>query len=512
MKRYTFSTMNRILVLIICLVLTACTKESAAEIEEVGSEKTEQKGPEITILNTPDVIEVVTDLNIKVTDDHTVTTKIIINGVEAISSTQKEFKLTIDPFDYNIGVAQVRINSINDLKEENNKDLSIEIKRLLFSDKSFYYKKNDTQGQRFISIHTTTGSLIELQKIDDPLDGDFYATENFEKQNLIVTRYEIPGIFSNLSGVQSYMDVPIGIVVNADQTPFYPDFFPKNGQLTFETEGVNNLVANNYNSGIFSNDPNNSESYQLIYSQDYDESFFISTAPDIGNPIENYAYLIVNDLTKSMYSSQDLKSPSRIGVIDIPVDSDFRLNLYGFDDESAFNNQKFNEVYVSRVSSSGKVEVPIIEEFDVYQARLTYSYNRTNVWVNQKNLDQPIEPLKVDVVQNGRSIEFIDDYDYLSFGFTNTNQSKTVVWGFISKYKKDMAIPFYEFEIPQVIAILLNTESLSLDISEASSQSFLNCTLYEGHDNIYNSEQLLIEPNFSTNRDGFVFKRSLDIL
>tara|TARA_R110002167_G_scaffold87704_1_gene236794 strand:- start:240 stop:1739 length:1500 start_codon:yes stop_codon:yes gene_type:complete len=498
---------------IIYIVLSGCTKESVEKIEKDISGQTEQKGPEITILNKPSIIEVITDLNIKITDDNNITTTIFVDGVEVISTTEKEFKLTIDPFDYKIGMASVSIISINELKKESNTDLSIEIKRLLFSDKSFFYKKNDTQGQRFISVHTGSGNLIELQKIDDSQDGNFYATEDFEKQNLIVTRYEIPGQFNSLSGVLSYTDVAIGTVVSSDQTPVYPDFFPKNGQLSLETENLTDLVAENYNSSLISDNPNNLASYRLIYSQDYNEKFFISTSSDIMNPIENYKYFVINSLTKTMYSNQDLKSPLRISTIDIPVDSDFRLNLYGFDDENAFSDQRFNEVYVSRVSTYGKVEIPIIEEFDVYQARLAYSYDRTDVLVNHKDIDSPIEPLKVDMIQNERNIEFIDTYDFLSFGFTNINQPNSVVWGFISKYKKEMTIPFYTFEIPQEIAFLLNANSLSLDISKASSQtSFLNCTLYKGHDHVYNSEQLIVEPNVSANRDGFVFKRTLDIL
>lgn len=512
MKSIVFSTINQILILVICVVLSGCTKASTEEAKKDDSEETEQKGPEITILNKPNVIEVVTDLNIKIIDDNNVTTKVIVNGTEAISSDEKEFKLIIDPFDYMIGDASVNIISTNSLKKESTTDFSIEIKRLLFSDKTFFYKRNDTQGQRFISVHTATGNLIELQKIDDAQDGNFYASEDFEKQNLIVTRYEIPGQYPAISGVQSFMDVVIGTVVTTDQTPINPDFFPKNVQLTFETEGITDLIANNYNSGIFNNASNSSTLYNLIYSQDYNENFFISTSPEIMNPIENYNYFIINDLTKSTYSNQDLKSPLSINTIAIPVDSDFRLNLYGFEDEDAFSNQKFNEVYVSRVSSSNMVEVPIIEEFDVYQARLAYSYDRTDVFINQKDIDSPIEPLKVEVIQNGRDIEFIDDYDYFSIGYVDVNQPNTIIWAFTSKYKKDMKIPFYDFEIPQEIASLLDTKSLSLDINTPSSQfSFLNCTLYKGHNRIYNNEQLLIEPNLTTNRDGFIFTRRLDI-
>lgn len=513
MKGTAFLFINRFVTVILCITLSGCTKGSTEDMEKGDSSEMETDGPEITILNKPGVIEVVTDLDISITDDTNTSTRVLVNGTEVMESAEKEFKLTIDPFDYNIGNASVKIISINDLDQENFKDFSIEIKRLLFSDKSFFYKKNNTQGQRFISIHTSGGDLIELQKIDDPQDGNFYAPEDFDKQNLIVTRYEIPGQISNFSSVQSYMDVAIGTVVTLDQTPNDPEFLPKTGQFNFKTEDIDDLVATNYNSSLFKDNTDNSTSYQLIYSQEYNEKFFISTSPEIIDPIENYKYFFITDISKSAYSKEDLKYPIRISTVDLPVDSDFRLNLFGFEDEQAFNDQRFNEIYVSRSSSLGKVEVPIIEEFDVYQARLAYSYDRTDVLINQKDVESPIEQLKVDMIQSGRNIEFIDNYDYLSFGLTNVSQPNSVIWSFISKYKSEMTVPFYTFEIPPEITSILAANSLNLDINTTSSESsFLECTLYKGHDHIYNSEQLIVEPNFSSNRDGFVFTRRLDIL
>lgn len=513
MKGTAFFFINCFVTILLCITLSGCSKGSSEDMEKDDSIDMETEGPEINILNKPGVVEVVTDIDISITDETNTATRVLINGTEVIKSSEKEFKFTVDPFDYSIGNALVKIISINDLDQENVHDFTIEIKRLLFSDKSFYYKKNNTQGQRFISLHSSAGELIELRKIDEPQDGNFYAPEDFNKQNLIVTRYEIPGQIANLSSVQSYMDVAIGTVVTLDQTPIDPEFLPKTGQLNFKADDMDDLVATNYNSSLFKDNTDNSTSYQLIYSREFNEKFFISTSPEIIDPLENYKYFFISDISKSAYSQADLKSPIQISTVDLPVDSDFRLNLYGFEDEQAFRDQRFHEIYVSRSSSSAKAEVPVIEEFDVYQARLAYSYDRTDVLINQKGIESPIVPIAVDMIQSGRNIEFIDNYDYLGFRLTNVSQPNSVIWSFISKYKSEMEVPFYDFEIPQEIALILAANSLSLDINTSAGESFfLECTLYKGHDHIYNSEQLIVEPNLSSNRDGFVFTRRLDIL
>ena len=284
--------------------------------------------------------------------------------------------LQLTPFLYNIGNHILKIKSTDAQNQEASFSVNIEIKKLLFEDQTFYQKENPLQGLRYISVHDQSGILIDIKQIEGINDGKFYADNNFIKEDLIVTRYELPTLFNGFYQLLSFVDVKPGTVVNADHNFNSPYFFPKTESLNFTSEITPALIANNFNSTIVSQD--NSD-YVLLYSLAQTKNFLITTSTDNLDTLDNFKYFFIDDINKTEYGLGDSKSLTNIEELEIPVSSNFRLNLYGFIDNNDFQNNKFYEAFVSRNANNNIIEIPLIDEFEINQARLSYSENSSEI-------------------------------------------------------------------------------------------------------------------------------------
>lgn len=507
MKNLILFRLSIVISFVISIALTSCESGSTEDIEII-----DQSGPKIEISNLSNLVETVTEINVKITDASSVSTTIKIDGVEVLTDSKKDFSFIIDPFEFSSGMKNIEITAINAGQKESVTNLNVEFKRLLFRDQTFFSKENYFQGKRFISIHSMDGKLLEFKLINSTADATFYAPDGLEKQDLIVSRYEFGTNISNFITVGSYTDIKIGTIVTEDPNTDSPDFFTKEGNFSFQANGVTDLVADNYNSKIVTVDPNSPNPYQLIYSNNQPKEFLISTSPLIENPIENYKYVIIDDLSKTTYEMEDFKTAEENVLIDIPVDANFRFNLRGYKNEDAFSDHHFNEIYVSRLAPDKKVAVPVLEEFTVYESFLAYSYDRTDVFLSQKGVDKPLVAPKVEIVQNGTNLEFVDEYDYSNLSFSDGNTIDVVIWSFTNVYKESLAMPFYDFEIPEEVTALLAAKSLSLDLTTASGDfASLHCYLHKGGNNVYTKGQTFTQSNQSSERDGFTFRRRLDL-
>ena len=104
--------------------------------------------PVISISEDLSYVEIETNFLIKIESDYNVQTELSIDNQELISSTEKSFEFTIDPFLYNIGNHILKIKSTDAQNQETSFNVNIEIKKLLFEDQTFYQKENPLQGLR----------------------------------------------------------------------------------------------------------------------------------------------------------------------------------------------------------------------------------------------------------------------------------------------------------------------------------------------------------------------------
>ncbi|MFV1447931.1 hypothetical protein VBZ51_02225 [Maribacter sp. HS] len=465
--------------------------------------------PVISISEDLSYIEIETNFLIKIESDYNVQTELSIDNQELISSTEKSFEFTIDPFLYNIGNHILKIKSTDAQNQETSFNVNIEIKKLLFEDQTFYQKENPLQGLRYISVHDQSGILIDIKQIEGINDGKFYADNNFIKEDLIVTRYELPTLFNGFYQLLSFVDVKPGTVVNADHNFNSPYFFPKTESLNFTSEITPALIANNFNSTIVSQD--NSD-YVLLYSLAQTKNFLITTSTDNLDTLDNFKYFFIDDINKTEYVLGDSKSLTNIEELEIPVSSNFRLNLYGFIDNNDFQNNKFYEAFVSRNANNNIIEIPLIDEFEINQARLSYSENNSEIFINQDISNKIIESPNANILQDGNTLNTSGEYDYLGLNLilTTSDLSNTVSWSIITSEKDNIDILHKTIEIPEIIHETLLNVGINMNVNETSDQGkFLTCTLYKNYDYTFNHNQLITQPNYSSNRDGFSFKKTL---
>lgn len=488
-------------------LVTSCSDQTSENIlEEPIASK-----PKITISKDLTSVEVLTDFTITIESEFVAQTSLFIDDIELRSSSDETIEYSIDPFPFDIGIHNLKIISTDTQDEKSSYNISFEIKRLLFKDETFYTKENPLQGLKYISIHTSAGALLEIREIEGPEDGIFYAENNFQKQDLIITRYEFPTLFLGFYGISSYLDVKVGTIITLNQNLESPYFFPKTALLNFNADISPELVANNYNSTIVSK---NNTNYGLLYSENLSKNFLITTSPEALENIGDYRYLIVDDVTKNEYALSDFQLPADIIELGIPMDSNFRLNLYGFINQDDFIDNKFYEVYVSRNSSNKMVQVPILDEYSLYQVRLTYSLDNTDVYINHDSVYSPIESPDVEILQQQDLITITGEYEYLGLELTisTLDLANTLNWVFISSQKENITIPYVNFEIPEIISQILLDVGIKVNLNDSSNQkTFLSCNLYNNYDYNYQKDQLRIKPNYSINRNGFSVTRRLDL-
>lgn len=494
------------LIFVISFFNLSCTDDTSQEIiEETGVK------PEIKLSKNLDFIEKITDFNITISSNNPTQTSLFIDDIKLITSYEKTFDFSIDPFDFAVGNHKLKIISTDSQDAESIYEQKIDVKRLLFRDETFSSKENPLGGTRYISIHSNSGTLIDIKKIEGANDGVFYAGDGFQKQELIVTRYEFPTLFDGFYGIYSYLNVVPGTTISANQNTTNPYFFPKTESLNFNSEIMPELTANNYNSVITGND---NSSYNLLYSLNQKKNFLITTSPESLNNLDDFKYIIIDDLNKTEYNNSDFKVPNSIEEIQIPDSNSYRLNLYGFIDEDDFMNKKFHEVFVSRNLNTNNIKIPLIEEFEIYQARLAYSTNNAEVYVHQDITDKKIDSPNIDIVQNGNTIFLVGDYDYLSLNLTlvTPDNTNSVSWGIISSKKDSLNIVQKYLEIPEIISQTLLAKGIDLNFNENSNQSkFLSCSLYKNFEYNYNKDELITVPNLSLNRNGFNYVKTLSI-
>lgn len=495
----------RIIFSLLFCTLISCDDESTEEIIE--QEITTK--PVISISKNLSYIEIETNFIVSIESEFNVRTVLYIDDQELITSLEKSFEYSIDPFLFNIGNHILKVKSTDSQNQEAIFNVTIEIKKLLFEDQTFYQKENPLQGLRYISIHNQSGTLIDIKQIEGSKDGKFYADNNFIKEDLIVTRYELPTLLDGFYQFLSFIDVKPSTIINTDHNFGSPYFFPKTETFNFTSEITPELVANNFNSTIVSRD--NSD-YDLLYSLNQPKKFLITTSSENSNTLDDFKYFFIEDLDKTEFILSDFKFPTYIDELEIPVSSSFRLNLYGFIDSNDFQNNKFYEAFVSRTVNNNIIAIPIIEEFEINQARLAYSVNDTSIFINQDITNKKIESPIVDILQNDNTVHISGEYDFLGLNLilTTSDLSKTVSWSIISTKKDNIDILQKTIEIPEKINQKLLNVGINLNFDDTSDQSnFLTCTIYKNYDFTYNQDQLITQPNYSLNRDGFSFAKTL---
>jgi len=200
-----------VILLILCFFSCEEKEDTAKAIVEI-----EATAPIISVSEIAETIEVLTTIDISVSDNtENVNTTISINGNNVFTTTQNQFSYDIDPFEFPNGATNLVILAIDEDGNETVKSFQFISNRLLFQGDEGY--SSDTVDSYLAINLESSGELIVFRKLIGYEDLAFYANNEFEKQNLIITNYLV-NVDDGSVSARSYSDVkPSTILKNRDE-------------------------------------------------------------------------------------------------------------------------------------------------------------------------------------------------------------------------------------------------------------------------------------------------------
>ena len=194
-----------------CLLFVGCSKDDTNTKEEPVA--VDETAPKITLSELPEKIETTAELNITVSDaSENVTTKIFVDKIEVFSTEKKSFNFTLDPFDYKTGNRNLSIISTDKSGNETTNKSTFESKRLLLVYPDPLRNTELETRYSYIAVNKMDGELVSFKKIEADEDIKFYADDDFERQDFVITQYNIGLGNLNLIYAYSYGGIVPGTV------------------------------------------------------------------------------------------------------------------------------------------------------------------------------------------------------------------------------------------------------------------------------------------------------------
>ncbi|MEP4946404.1 MAG: hypothetical protein ABJU26_02585, partial [Flavobacteriaceae bacterium] len=173
--------------------------------------------PVIAIGGLENDVETLTTLNVTITDEsNSVNTVIMVNGNEVFSTTDKTIPYELDPFDFPSGATTLTVQSTDDSENQGTESQSFELKKLLYRSTDL---SGDDPSNDFVDLHIAinseeTGELIASRKMQTYDDAVFYAPEDFQRQEIVVTKYVLgKNDFLHLNVATSFASLQPGIEI-----------------------------------------------------------------------------------------------------------------------------------------------------------------------------------------------------------------------------------------------------------------------------------------------------------
>lgn len=474
-------------------LLFSCSSKDET-IDKVLSPPIDSTSPMISVIGVSngDVVEQNTTIDFSITDqDSEITSVIYMDNVEILSFAGKQFSLELDPFDYLNGTRTLTIESFDSYGNSSTLTRAFELKKLLFvhSDTQLPEVLGNPDLEVYISINTLEGKLLDYRKIDGNQENRFYAPDAVDRQNIIATMYlTYPDFPDRMSSFISFGNLSPGTTtISANEVALRRPQFQKNN--SFQLSMTDALETTNFKmkGQEFSLETSGSATGNFLatinFDPDLDDEMFIYSKPSDANALQDYRYIFIDNFTDGAISFSDFNSSNGSAVLQFPEDLiDYRLTFHGYRNQSDYDEWKYTELFQELNPTSSTIEVPIFEEFQIYEKVITANLNNnTNYIFRGKGLGETIIPDWV-VTVNGDLVQTLGDYDHMQIAATfkgNPVESSVnrLSWTFSQKNTPQLSLPFESFEIPQEVNTRL--QSLGILPSDANQMETLSISLQQ---------------------------------
>jgi len=515
-------TFSFYIIVIGSLFFIGCSKDEPNNKKEpVTVDKT---SPKISLSGLPKKMEASTELNITVSDEsENVTTKIYIDDIEVFTTEQKNFNFTLDPFDYKTGDRNISISSKDKNGNETTNESSFESKRLLFDYPEALRSVDKEVMDSYIAVNKMDGELVSFKKIETDEDGKFYAEDDFERQDFVITQYNI-GRQSILFFIDahSYAGIVPGTVFKSkEEQQFLVYNYPiaKQERPYLQSDllisSPSEPVVYNQDSYLFKKFGSPNDSFTLSYAPKVDVNFFMYYFPNDNNIETDYKYLFITDLDKQSYFPEDFLALKKTSNITIPNGTTYTFVLNGYEDDDAYGKYRYHKMFEKKGSAADNlsIQVPLVDDFKVYQIGLDLKIgNNKSIGIQQKGLGPFVIP-DMDIVKNDDVLEFKGDYDYSMMKFhktlPNNPNDGLFEWKYFNKPTTTIKIPFYSFELPGPVKEIVREKSIDIT-PEGLNPNYLICSLTDYSEEVL-LEDLAFGAYYISNRGGDSVSMTLEI-
>ncbi|MEM8846549.1 MAG: hypothetical protein AAGD17_05540 [Bacteroidota bacterium] len=475
--------------------------------------------PTISINGLSDTLETLSTITISISDvSETVSSSITLNGNEILSSTEKQFSLEIDPFDFPNGNTTLVVTSTDANNNEGMESVSFELRRLLFRIAAPFFPANN---QVYFSANALDGSLLGTTQVTTPRDiVNVYAEEEIPRQQLVVTSYVLQPDFAfqtlnSIANIESGTDLVVlqeaaGI---ANINTFMPGMPGPNLNITINDIPDEDLALSVYAAGVdyFGNNP----SASMINPMDYSSALTLRREEEVLSPfiytssifnlngiiidLDDYRYTFLDELTDKTLSFSDFMSPTETQTIAIPsITNAYSLSLFGFENQNQYDNGLFRTIYDTRstFSSSSQtfsgITLPIIDAFDIVSTSIFLGFD------DERTMNIATRGLKDITIPNWTAVpennEIVTSGDYNIYGIelsANGIDNTTLFWSYTGSSQERISLPFETFELPAAVAETTRIQNIDFGSLHTNSNITIGLIGFE-QDATY--EEMIFQP------------------
>ena len=454
--------------------------------------------PSISILGVQETIDTPTTINFTIADAaSTISTVVLLNGEQVLSTTQKSFSYELDPYELPSGSATLTITSTDDQGNENTETITFNLQKLLFRGNGSF---SSSTVDSYLAINLEeTGELIAFRKIETEEDLTFYAPDDFEIQDLIVTNYGLPvnepyllSTARSTGSVQPGTDL-FFTFEQADLLGLDLQSEGQNGQLQLSVTDVPSgyqlsLFARDYFSG-----GGGSTDFSINYNTQNTEDIFVYAQPVSSDPIAGYRYFILEDYVDQTISFNDFAVLESDQAVNLPLPDDterFGVTLAGYmDADESYRNGDYRLLYShsADVSSSEKAyDIPVLEQYPQLEQWLTINLNDGGKIISTFKGTSEIEIPNFSATRQSNTVSTSGDYDMLRFIFklemplSDPPGSVSSFQHWFQDFPSNSApIPFETLEIPQEIVEGLVQRGFDISYDDPNAELTISLTKYE---------------------------------
>jgi len=513
--------MNKLILLFLTLTFLISCNSSSEEPLPPEIEGGDIEAPEIAIPTFPEVVETTSSFQISVTDESNITTQIYIDDILVAESATSAIDFDIDPFDFTVGDKTLRILSTDANDNVETVNIPFELKKLLFrlpepvSDNAF------PGSYVFLSVNFSDGSLYKSKRIESDEDGTFYADDNFERQDFVVSLYRISDSFiagNNYYFIYTFSDISPGTELLNSTQRF--DFFNLGAlrpdeETNFDLTEIPNSRIFGYNGYMFPG------TYELDFNSGAPQKYLLYNFPDFGNTQTDYSYTLITDLNKTTYTLSDLSPANDFSAITLPQQSEFYLKIEGYENEEDYDHNRYHQFFDggNHSISTNTINIPLFPNlFNIYNLFYTTTINNKLTFSRkQKGMTSPVITDDLQIIKNDQNISIDGEHDYSkiwfrdhSFDVPNTF-SNYFDWKFYNKESVSVEILMESFEIPQAVLTLYEERGVLPRPSQQTDNNFrYNLEVYDHSDEVI-YENMMFGGDYNQNEGGDVIWLTYDL-